>query len=255
MRESNMFKDCIVLVSGAASGIGFEIARQFIEEGAIVIGADIDASALRDASEVLGDRFNGRLCDIGDIGQLERLCEQVTCDFDKLDILVNNAGLTPWAGPEELDVDVIDRCLAVNVRAPMLLVKHFAKLMRNSTNPSILNISSIGAYIDTPNEIVYGVSKAAIDKYTRTLARNLPGIRANTIFPGVIQTPVVEKIRGKEGAAAFAETAGKMAPVGRIGVPADIANCVLFLSSQKATYINGASIVIDGGISRAMGWM
>ena len=249
-----MFFDSVVLITGAASGIGLGTAKMFIEQNATVIGCDIDEEALDRCQDELGKNFIGKKCDMGSADDIERLYQEFSASFGKLDIIVNNAGATPWVGIEDIAESEIDTCMSVNIKGPILLVKHFAKLLRKSSNPSVVNIASIAAIIDGPDDIIYGITKAGIDKYTRALTRNLPGIRTNTILPGLIQTPVIEKTRGKQGAVDFSNAVKEMCPCGRIGTVEDIANCVLFLSSDKATYINGASITVDGGVSRSMGW-
>jgi 3-oxoacyl-[acyl-carrier protein] reductase len=245
-----VFKDTIVLVTGAASGIGLQITRQFIEEGATVVGADINEKNLKDTGEQLGDRFVAKLCDITKAEQIRDLCKYVEGEFGRLDVLVNNAAAGHLQDPEEIEEKDFYFNYDVLLKGPVLLVKHSAPLLRKSSNPSVINIASIAARINAAKHVMYATAKAALEKFTQHLTRDLPGIRFNCILPGVIDTPILKNY-GEENLPAIFELIAGRVPCGRVGKPEDIAHCVLFLCSDKATYINGASIVIDGGHMQA----
>lgn len=246
-KGDKMFTDSIVLITGAASGIGYEASRQFINEGATVIGVDFNEAKLQDTENILGDKFVSKLCDAGNEGQIRALFKDVDQKFGKLDVLVNNAGSTDLIDPEELEEEIFYKNINVLLKGPMLLVKHFAPLLRKSANPSIVNIASLAAIVEAPKHFLYAAAKAGLDKFTRSCAKDLPGIRSNCILPGVIETPILD-IYGEELLAMLRKNITQRCPCGRTGKPDDIANCILFLCSDKATYINGASIVIDGGL-------
>ena len=245
-----MFKNTIVLVTGAASGIGLEIARQFVEEGATVVGADINETNLKETGDKLGDRFIARMCDIGKADQVRDLCKYIEGKFERLDVLVNNAGAGRLQDPEEVEEADFYFNYDVLFKGPVLLVKHLAPLLRESANASVINIASIAARINAAKHVMYATAKAALEKFTQHLTRDLPGIRFNCILPGVIDTPILKNY-GEENLPAIFELVASRVPCGRVGTTEDIANCVLFLCSDKATYINGASIVIDGGHMQA----
>jgi NAD(P)-dependent dehydrogenase (short-subunit alcohol dehydrogenase family) len=137
----------------------------------------------------------------------------------------------------------------VLVKAPMLMVKHFIALLRRTSHPSIINISSQAARAEImQNHFLYSTAKAALLKFTRHIVRDFPGVRANTILPGWIDTPIYRRA-GLDPAmidALYAQAVRKI-PAKRIGTPEDIARSILFLSSEKASYINGAALDIDGG--------
>lgn len=248
-----MYKESVVLVTGAASGIGLEITRQFIEKGATVVGADWNEQTLGEAKEKLGDRFMGRLCDIGKADQIHDLCKYIEQSFNRLDVLVNNAATARLQAPEEIEEEDFDYQYDVLLKGPVLLVKHLAPLLRKSANASVINIASAAARINAAKHMVYATAKAALDRFTQQLTKDLPGIRFNCILPGLIDTPIL-KIYGEENLPAIFEQIAGRVPCERVGTTADIANCVLFLCSDKATYINGASIVIDGGLVQAGDW-
>lgn len=251
-----MFKDYIVLITGAASGIGYAASQLFIQEHATVIGADLDEAALVRARSALGERFVGKTCDVSNETQIAAAAQFVGHQFGKLDVLVNNAGrgmLVPLEAMQEADFywhyDVL-------VKGPMLMVKHFVPLLRKSSHPSILNMSSQAARGELmTHHFLYSTAKAALLKFTRHLVRDLPGIRANAILPGWIDTPIYSRA-GLDPAMikAIYDDALPRIPAQRIGKPEDIAHCILFLSSENASYINGAAIDIDGGWGCNANW-
>jgi NAD(P)-dependent dehydrogenase (short-subunit alcohol dehydrogenase family) len=122
--------------------------------------------------------------------------------------------------------------------------------LRHSDNGSVVNISSASALISPQGYCPYGLAKAAIHKFTEDCVVQVPGIRHNTIMPGFIETAILLDTYGEEATAAIAGVAGALVPAGRMGVPEDISSAVLFLASDEATYVNGANIVIDGGMAR-----
>jgi NAD(P)-dependent dehydrogenase (short-subunit alcohol dehydrogenase family) len=251
-----MFKDYIVLITGAASGIGYETARLFIGEGATVVGVDLDEAALTKAREVLGEHFVARPGDVSNEAHIAETARYVEERFGRLDTLVNNAGRGNIVQLEAMQESDFYWHYDVLVKGPMLMVKHFASLLRKSANPSILNISSSAARVEhTQNHFLYSTAKAAMLKFTQHIVRDLPGIRANTILPGWIDTPIYSRAGLDEATIKLVyEHALPRIPAGRIGNPEDIGHCILFLSSPKASYINGASIDIHGGYLSNADW-
>jgi NAD(P)-dependent dehydrogenase (short-subunit alcohol dehydrogenase family) len=239
--------DKVILITGAASGIGLTTAKQFIEEGAVVIAADINTGALEEQAAALGANYRPMTLDVASNEQIESAAAEVARDYGKLDALINNAAVAKMAEPEELEEEVFDFEFAVNLKGPMLLVKNFAKLLRKSDNGSVVNIASVAAIRELPGHFLYSAAKAALDKFTRDSARAVPGIRHNCIKPGVIDTPILDQAYGDMAPAVREEAA--RCPVSRVGKPEDIANAIQFLCSDKATYINGATLIVDGGIS------
>jgi len=240
----------VALVTGAASGIGFKTARQFIETGATVVSVDIDEKRLIRAEELLGPGMVPMPTDIGDAEKIRILQIEVEQRFDKIDALINDAGKVSVNRLEDLDPDGIDIDLGVLLKGPMLLVKYFAPLLRRSSNPCIVNIASTAAILEIPRQTIYAVAKAGLIKFTRSCVHELPGIRSNCILPGLVDTAILNKYREKN-VAKMKENYARTCPCGRVGKPEDIANAILFICSGKATYINGASIEMDGGSTRA----
>ncbi len=248
-----MFENYIVVTTGAASGIGLGIAKNFLQKGAVVIAVDYDEETLQQAAKENGENYVPRLCDVSNDQEVAALSDFVGSRFGRVDVLVNNAGRARMGiTPETMEEADFYYHYDVLIKGPMLMVKHFVPLLRKSTNPSITNISSTGAITEKAKDsgdFLYSTAKFALIKFNRLLVRGYPEIRSNVIIPGRIETPLFRKsfgVSAEEEARAYANLALKMS-CGRIGKPADIAHCIAFLSSEEATYINGAQIVIDGG--------
>lgn len=249
------FKDHIALVTGAASGMGLETSRQFIKDGATVIGCDVSGKNLAKAAAELGSGYISKLCDISSEKQIAEVCDFVGNRFGKLDCLINNAGRVKFGIPfEQMKEEDFYFHYDVIVKGPMLLCKHFIPLLRKSSNPSIVNITSTVTEQEITNHFLYSTAKTAMQKFTRHLSRDLKGIRANSILPGWTDTPMKEALGTPEQMEFFFRSIIPRIPCGRVAQPLDIANCVLFLCSDKATYINGAAIAVDGGVLVSPDW-
>jgi NAD(P)-dependent dehydrogenase (short-subunit alcohol dehydrogenase family) len=244
------FEDKIVLVTGAASGIGLQIARQFIAEGAAVIGTDIDEQALAQAKIDNPRSFYPRVSDAGDPAAIAELAEWVTAEFGGLDVLVNNAGFARLNSPEQVTLEDYNIQMSVLLTGPVFLVQNFAELLRASDNGSVVNISSASAVIAMPGYCPYGLAKAALSKFTQDCAVTVPGIRHNCVQPGFIETPILRGTYGDEAVDNMLQYLEANAPARRIGAPKDVANAVLFFASAEASFITGTNLLVDGGISK-----
>ena len=222
-----MFQDKIVAVTGGANGIGKCIAEEFRKNGAIVYVIDIAE----------GDHFVG---DIADKATLEQFADMILSAHGHVDILVNNA-LPIMRGIDECTYEAFSYALAVGVTAPFYLSKLFAPHF--PAGSSIINISSSRDRMSQPQTESYTAAKGGISALTHALAVSLgPKVRVNSISPGWIDTAYTVY----EGPDALQQ------PAGRVGNPMDIANMVLFLCSDKAGFITGENICIDGGMTRQM---
>jgi len=250
------YQGCTVLVTGGASGIGLTTCQQFLESGATVICVDYDKQALDDAvKKVSSNQFIGRTCDLTDVSQIISLTESLQKDHDKLDVLVNNAGRGTYVPIDKMTIEDYNWHFDILLKAPMFLVKHAIPLLKCSDHPCVINIASVCATIEWPNHSLYSSAKSALVKYTRHLAGDCPWIRSNCIMPGFIDTPIMEKggLRSDLKMKVFANLS-KYIPMNRIGKPEDIANLILFLCSDQASYITGANIPVDGGYSLVPDW-
>ena len=222
-----MFQGKIAVITGGANGIGKCIAEEFRKQGAIVYVIDIAE----------GDHFVG---DIADKSTLERFADMVIQNHGRVDILVNNA-LPLMKGIDDCSYEEFSYALAVGVTAPFYLTKLFVPYFAEGS--SVINISSSRDRMSMPQTESYTAAKGGISALTHALAVSLAGkARVNSISPGWIDTAYTVY----EGPDALQQ------PVGRVGNPMDIANMVLFLCSDKAGFITGENICIDGGMTKLM---
>lgn len=239
------FENKVVMVTGAASGIGLEVAKRFLVEGATVIGTDLNAEAIEKVAVELGNKFQPRSCDAGKVADIEALFAGI----DTLDVLVNNAGIGIMENPEVLDEAAYDKQTNVLIKGPIFHVKYAAPLLRAAENGSVVNIASASASISLNGYTAYASSKAALVKFTKDAVITVPGVRHNVIQPGLIETPILKDAYGDNPTETLAPAA-QLTPVPRLGQPADIASAILFLASDEANFINGADLVVDGGLSK-----
>jgi len=227
VEEHSMVRDKIVIITGAAGGIGAEIARSFEREGATV--------CIIDRAE--NEYYIG---DIGDKETIEHFARQVVGDHGRVDVLVNNAPPIN-RGISDCSYEEFQTALAVGVTAPFYLTQ--CLLPYFSQGSAIINITSTRAAMSQKESESYAAAKGALASLTHALAISLgPRIRVNAIAPGWIDT-TGSTWKGADSA---------QHPAGRVGLPSDIAAMVLFLASEKAAFITGETITIDGGMSRQM---
>lgn len=243
-----------LLVTGAASGIGAGIAEKFAAEDYRVALFDLNGPGLERMIDSLGG--NGRsLAVVGDVNSpvdAERAVSATVNAFGSLDVLVNNAGIEIAGTAATLSFADWDRLMGVNLRGAFVMSKFALSAMQPGS--SIVNISSVHAFAAYPECAVYDASKAGLLGLTRAMAldHGSAGIRVNAICPGYIQTPLMEKwLDTVDDRQATMRHLQSMHPVGRIGTPQDVAEAALFLASQKASFISGAFLVVDGGMTLA----
>lgn len=243
-RLSIIVRKRIVIVTGGAQNIGLAIAEGFLAEGAEVIVADLNPPQ---NEALIFHKTNA-----ADEDSVKALMARIETDFGRLDVLVNNAGICIEVPIRDMSPDQWDRVMAVNVKSVFLMTKHAFPLMTNdiSKAPSIVNISSIEGLGANPQHSVYGASKGAVTSFTHNTALEYGpyGIRCNAIAPGWINTPFNETFLEQYSDRAKVDAQIKtLHPVGRLGLPEDIANMAVFLASEKASFITGQEIVVAGG--------
>jgi len=247
------FSDQVVLVTGAASGIGAASAAAFAAAGANVVLADVADDAGRTVTaDILasGGRAEFEHVDVTSAAQVEALITGIVARHGRLDRAFNNAGIeeetTRLADGDEA---LFDRMLAINVKGVWLCMKHELAQMARQRRGSIVNTASVAGLVGAPKHAIYAASKHAVLGLTRSAAAEYGklGVRVNAICPGVIRTPMFERALQRQLASAEAITA--MHPVGRIGEVAEVANAVLFLSSDASPFITGHALTIDGGMT------
>jgi len=240
----------VALVTGASRGIGSAIAETLAEHGANVVlssrkQADLDAEA---------ERINARYAEkatpiaahAGRQEDMERLVQDVMSRFSRIDILVNNAGTNPYFGPVlGAELSAWDKTFEVNLRGYFILTKLVYEASMEAHGGAIVNISSIGGLRPGIGLGVYNITKAGVIMLTRQLAREIGGkVRVNAVAPGLVKTRFAEALWGNQE---ILDRVLAQNPMGRIGVPDEIAAAVLFLASDAASYVNGEVLVVDGG--------
>lgn len=237
------------MITGGASGIGESTARLMTEAGAEVIVADIDearASAL--TAQLPGSRFL-RL-DVTD----ETSIKAAFAALDRLDVLVNNAGIGLVGGVEETETEDFERLMTLNVRGVYLVTKYALPLLKRSAG-NIVNIGSVAGLIGVKKRFAYCATKGAVVAMTRQLAVDYPTeIRVNCICPGTVDTPFVEAYLEKyhrNEKAEMRRTLNARQPIGRLGQPDEIAALAVYLASDRAAFVTGSVMTIDGGWTAA----
>lgn len=242
----------VALITGGASGIGFETAKRFISEGAYVFIVGRREEELNKAVSTLGDQAASVQGDITKQADLVRVMETIERAGRKLDIVVANAGIGEFAPIGMITEEHFDRQFDINVKGTLFTVQHALPLLRDGA--SVVLTGSCAGFKGMPGNAVYGATKAAIRSFARTFASDLKDrkIRVNSIAPGVVPVPSYETNFGmtKEQVDAFASQLAQQAPLGRVGTTDEIAKAIMFLASDASSYVNGIELVVDGGLTQ-----
>ena len=251
------FQNKCVVVTGAASGIGRATAMLFAHEGATVFAADIDAQGAEAlATEV--ETITAVGCDVCDPDQIKALMEQAAAVFGGIDYLFNNAGAGgALAAVDEIDVDGWDHTMALLLRSVAMGIRHAVPHMKHRPGAAIVNTSSVAAIGPGYSPTTYAVAKAGVLQLTRCAATDLAryGIRVNSVQPGFINTNIfasvldMPKEQFEASKAAIAQMSSNVQPVARAGLPGDVAEAVAFLCSEQGSFMNGTSMIVDGGLT------
>lgn len=250
--RKDRFAGYSVLVTGAGAGIGAAIARQFLAEGARVTAIDVKLESLEQQQKLLGElaeRHKPLVADVTDRKAYDHILEEAADSSGTLHVLVNNAGVFLMAGIEATDHQW-QRTMDVNVMGPALLTARAVNALTRSGRGSIVNIASVSAHEGQPNRWTYNASKGAIVAMTKCQALDLAphGIRANSVSPGYVWTDVIDRAAGGDRAK-WDPIFGAACPMRRCSEPYEIATAVAFLASEEASYITGADLAVDGGMS------
>lgn len=235
----------VVLITGGASGMGLNMVNLFASEGATVIATDINEAGLQQV--VKPNQIHGMVLDVASDEDWKKVTTDIVEQFGRIDILINNAGISSEKMAAKTTIEDWQLMLNINGFGPFLGMKHVVPHMIEAGKGSIVNISSFTAKIGmgfntytASKGAVRAISKAASTEYGRQ------GVRVNAVFPGIIETPMTDKLsESKE----LVNQMVQMTPLQRLGQPEDVANAVLFLASDEASFITGAELVVDGGYS------
>ena len=248
----------VCVVTGAGSGMGRAIALALAKEGArvAVLDLNIDGAARTvEQVEALGGQAAAFACDTSDAASVTQAAAQTAAAFGLCDVLVNNAGILRPGPLDSLALDEWNKVLSVNLTGYFICAQAFGKQMRAKAaaqaGGAMVHIASIAAAHATPNAGAYSVAKAGVEMLSQQLAVEWGGfgIRSNAVHPGLIMTPMSQAFYDQPG---VIERRSQAVPAGRIGAPEDIAQAVLFLASDRAAYITGQSLTVDGGFTRML---
>jgi len=244
----------VCVVTGAGSGIGRAIATAMVGAGAVTALLDRNRGACEEvAAEVRaeGGRTLPIECDTSDIGSVTAAADEVQRAFGACDVLVNNAGLLRAGALDSLSLADWNQTLSINLTGYLLCAQAFGRPMRAAGRGSIVHVASVAAHHPQPRSGAYSASKAGVAILSQQLALEWgpAGIRSNVVSPGLIRTPLSEAFYQAPG---VTERRAAMVPSRRIGMPQDIADVVLYLASDRAAYVNGADVAVDGGFAAVL---
>ncbi|MVT09045.1 SDR family NAD(P)-dependent oxidoreductase [Chitinophaga tropicalis] len=249
-----LMEDKVVLITGAAQGIGFAAAKAFAEAGALAALADWDEDLVNKAAERLkteGYKALAIVCDVSDDVQVQAMINKTVETFGKLDAAFNNAGIqNVLADAADQTREDFDRVMGVNLRGVWSCMKYELQQMRKQGNGAIVNCSSIGGILGGPQRGTYHGAKHGVIGLTKSAALEYAsqGIRINSICPGIIHTPMVDKMMAG-GQQDILDAMIETVPARRLGHPKEIADAVLWLCSDMASFVAGHTLVVDGGYS------
>jgi NAD(P)-dependent dehydrogenase (short-subunit alcohol dehydrogenase family) len=242
----------IAVVTGGNSGIGLATAKRFVAEGAKVIITGRRKEAVEEAVAGIGEAASGIVADASNLADTDRMIEQIRQEHGRIDVLFVNAGVAPMSPFAETDEASFDQVFGINVKGLFFTVQKALPLL-NSGASVILN-ASVVSKLGFPGASAYAASKAAVRSIGQTAAAELAprGIRVNLLSPGPVETPIYGKTgQTQEAIDGMEEKLATSIPLGRFGTPDEMANVALFLASNESSFITGADIQADGGLTQA----
>ncbi len=242
-------KNKVAVITGGNSGIGFGIAQEFKNEGAVGAIVGRTQETLDSAVAQLGDNFVAINADVTNLADLERVFKEISEKFGKIDVVVANAGAGTVGTVADLGEADYDKAMNLNLKSVYFTVNKALPYMNDGS--SIVLIGSNAAHRAYPSFGLYGAAKAAVIFFAKAFSNDLLGrkIRANVITPGTTDTPAFEKFVPAEQIEAVKKHFASEMPVGRIGQPSDIGKTAVFLASDDSSFMLGAELIVDGGMT------
>lgn len=248
------FEDKIVLITGAASGIGAATARRFAAEGALLALGDLNEEGMAAVAKELGagERILTRATDVREYDEVEALTQAAVDRFGRLDVVFNNAGIGTYGKTPDLDLENWRNVIAVDLHSVFYGCRAAIPHLRNAGGGAIINTASISGLAGDYGLAAYNAAKGGVMNFTRTCAIDhaRENIRVNAVCPGPIETALTSPLLAHEG---FVKSYAERVPMGRVGKADEIAGVVAFLASEDAGYITGVGVVVDGGLLAATG--
>lgn len=249
----NRLKGKVAIVTGAADGIGLAISKAFANQGAQVVMCDINVGKCDEEARKLNDNggtVRSYVCDVGKTKDVQSVVDHTLAEFGKIDILVNNAAIALSGNIVEMPEEDWDRLMNINLKSVYRGIQIVLPHMQQNQSGSIINISSVQAFRSWNNWTAYAGAKGAMHAMTRQLAGQfgVENIRFNTISPGAISTPMLEKRIQQEGNG-FLQESMDQAAMKRLGKSEEVAMTAVFLASDEARFITGEDIKVDGGLT------
>lgn len=245
-----MLENKVALVTGASRGIGRAIALALAAQGAAVVvnynGSKERAQEVADTIKSQGGQASLYQCSVGDFQACQEMIQHVIKEYGHLDILVNNAGITRDNLIMKMKEEDFDAVIETNLKGAFNTIRHSSRQMLKQRSGKIINITSVSGILGNAGQANYAASKAGVIGLTKTMARELAsrGITVNAVAPGFVETEMTDVLKEE-----IKEAACSQIPLGKFGKPEDIANMVVFLASEKADYITGQVISVDGGMN------
>ena len=248
---TDRLKNKVALITGGAQGLGKEMAKSMIKEGARVIISDINEDVLqKTAEEISCDHL---VLDVTNKDQWQQVITKIKDDIGSLNILVNNAGMGGGGDVESTDIELWDLVHKVNLDSVFLGCKFAIPLMRDSGNGSIINISSMSGIVASHNTSAYNSSKAAVRHLSKSIAlhcaKSTNLVRCNSLHPVFTRTAMVQSMIDAAPERDIEQKLIQQIPIRKLAEPIDVANAAIFLASDESSFITGTELLIDGGLS------
>ncbi len=233
----------VVFITGGSTGIGKSTAEKFSEKGAEVVIGDINKEKGQETAEEIGAEF--KECDVADWESVKFVVDSIVEEYGRLDVVVNNAGIGSTSTIEEMDKEEWEKIIAVDLDGVMHGTKAAAPHLKE-TEGCVINTASIYGLVGDVGATAYNAAKGGVVNFTRSVANDLAehNVRVNSICPGFIDTPLIQEAMDDED---FKNHVLGETPLGRVAEPEEVAEVMVFLASDKASYITGANIPVDGG--------